>query len=141
VKFPRRRFLHLVAGAAALPAVTRIARAQAYPTRPITLVLPFAAGGGADVVLRIIAERIRSFLGQAIIIENVSGASGTIGTGRVFRAAPDGYTLGAGNWGTHVANGAIYTLPYDVLRDFQPVALHQIFYYILAVKNALPAKT
>jgi tripartite-type tricarboxylate transporter receptor subunit TctC len=69
----------------------------------------------------------------------VSGASGNIGTGRVFRASPDGYTLGAGNWGTHVANGAIFALPYDVIRDFRPVALHQIFYYVLAVRNALPA--
>src|SRR5215510_14910441 len=135
----RRQFLHLAAGAAALPAFSRIARAQAYPTRPITLVLPFAAGGGADVILRIITERMRTFLGQTIIIENVSGASGTIGTGRVFRAAPDGYTLGAGNWGTHVANGIIYELPYNVLNDFEPVALHQIFYYILAVRKALPA--
>src|SRR5262245_57914931 len=135
----RRQFLHLATGTAALPAFARIARAQAYPTRPITLVLPFAAGGGADVILRIIVERMRTFLGQTIIIENVGGASGNIGTGRVFRAAPDGYTLGAGNWGTHVGNGAIYTLPYNVLSDFEPVALHQIFYYILAAKKALPA--
>src|SRR5262245_56150823 len=133
----RRQFLHLAAGAAELPAFSRIARAQAYPTRPITLVLPFAAGGGADVILRIITERMRTFLGQTIIIENVGGASGTIGTGRVFRAAPDGYTLGAGNWGTHVANGAIYTLPYNVLSDFEPVALHQIFYYVLATKKEI----
>jgi len=135
----RRQFLHLATGTAALPAFARIARAQAYPTRPITLVLPFAAGGGADVVLRIIVERMRTFLGQTIIVENVGGASGNIGTGRVFRAAPDGYTLGAGNWGTHVANGAIYALPYNALSDFEPVALHQIFYYILAAKKALPA--
>jgi len=69
----------------------------------------------------------------------VGGASGAIGTGRVFRAPPDGYTLGAGNWGTHVANGAIYALPYDVVSDFEPVVLHQIFYYVLAAKKALPA--
>jgi tripartite-type tricarboxylate transporter receptor subunit TctC len=135
----RRQFLYLAAGAAALPAFSRIARAQADPTRPITLVVPFAAGGGADVVLRIIVEHMRTFLGQTIIIENVGGGSGAIGTGRVFRAAPDGYTLGAGNWGTHVANGAIYALPYNVVSDFEPVALHQIFYYVLAVKKALPA--
>jgi len=140
MKLPhRRQFLHLAAGAAALPAISRVAWAQAYPTRPITLVVPFAAGGGADVVLRILGERMRTLLGQTIIIENVGGASGNIGTGRVFRAAPDGYTLGAGNWGTHVANGAIYALPYDVLSDFEPVALHQIFYYVLAAKKALPA--
>src|SRR5262245_7251331 len=139
VKLPRRHFLRLAAGAAALPAVPCIARAQVYPTRPINLIVPFAAGGGADAVLRILVDRMRSFLGQTIIIENVSGASGTIGTGRVARAAPDGYTLGAGNWGTHVANGIIYELPYNVLNDFEPVALHQIFYYILAVRKALPA--
>jgi tripartite-type tricarboxylate transporter receptor subunit TctC len=140
VKFPnRRQLLHLAAGAAALPTVSRIARAQAYPARPVSLIIPFAAGGGADVVLRIIAERMRTFLGQTIVIENVAGASGSIGTGRVFRAAPDGYTLGAGNWGTHVANGAIYALPYNVLSDFEPVALHQIFYYVLAARKALPA--
>lgn len=135
----RRQFLHLAVGAAALPAFSRIVQAQVYPTRPITLVVPFAAGGGADVVLRIVVERMRTFLGQTIIIENVGGASGTIGTGRVARATPDGYTLGAGNWGTHVANGAIYALPYDILSSFEPVALHQIFYYILAAKKALPA--
>jgi len=140
VRFPhRRQFLHLAAGAAALPAFSRNGQAQAYPSRPITLVIPFAAGGGADVVLRTMVERMRTLLGQTIIIENVTGASGNIGTGRVFRAAPDGYTLGAGNWGSHVANGAIYTLPYDVLSDFQPVALHQIFYYVLATKKSLPA--
>jgi tripartite-type tricarboxylate transporter receptor subunit TctC len=139
VRLPhRRQFLHLAAGAAALPAVSPIARAQAYPARPINLILPFAAGGGADVVLRIITERMRTFLGQTIIIENVSGASGNVGTGRVYRAAPDGYTLGMGNWATHVANGAIYALPYNVLNDFEPVALHQIFYYVLAAKKALP---
>src|SRR5262245_45213868 len=139
MKLPRRKFLHLAAGAAALPAISRGAWAQAYPSRPITLVAPFAAGGGADVVLRIIAERMRGFLGQTVMIENVTGANGNIGTGRVFRASPDGYTLGAGNWGSHVASGAIYTLPYDVMSDFQPVALHQIFYYVLAIKKSLPA--
>src|SRR5437899_603087 len=135
----RRQFLHLAAGAAALLAFSRIARAQAYPTRPITLVVPYAAGGGMDTVLRIITERMRTLLGQTIIIENVSGANGNIGTGRVFRAAPDGYTLGAGNWNSYAANGAIYALPYDVRSDFEPVALHQIFYPILAAKKALPA--
>jgi tripartite-type tricarboxylate transporter receptor subunit TctC len=139
VKLPRRKFLHLAAGAAPLSFAPQVAWAQAYPTRPITLIVPFAAGGGADVVMRIIAELMRTFLGQTIIIENVGGGSGNIGTGRVFRAAPDGYTLGAGNWNTHVANGAIYALPYNVLRDFAPVALLGFFYYILAAKKALPA--
>jgi len=92
-----------------------------------------------DTVLRIITERMRTLLGQTIIIENVAGANGNIGTGRVFRAAPDGYTLGAGNWSSYAANGAIYALPYDVRSDFEPVALHQIFYFILVAKKALPA--
>jgi tripartite-type tricarboxylate transporter receptor subunit TctC len=134
----RRQLLHLVAGAAAPAFALQGAWAQVYPTRPITLIVPFAAGGGADGVMRILAERMRTILDQPIIIENVAGGSGNIGTGRVFRAAPDGYTLGAGNWNTHVANGAIYTLPYNVLSDFAPVALHGFFYYVLAVKKALP---
>jgi tripartite-type tricarboxylate transporter receptor subunit TctC len=135
----RRQFLRLAAGAAALPAVSRITRAQAYPTRPVTVVVPYPAGGGADAIFRVMAERMRTFLRQPIIIENVGGASGSIGTGRVARAAPDGYTLGIGNWSTHVGNGAVYALPYDVLSDFEPVALHQIFYLIIVAKKALPA--
>jgi tripartite-type tricarboxylate transporter receptor subunit TctC len=139
MKLPRRQFLHLAAGAAALPAVSRVARAQAYPSRPITIIVPYPAGGGADAVARIMAERLRTFLGQPMIIENVSGASGSIGTGRVARAAPDGYTLGIGNWSTHVVNGAIYALSYNVLSDFEPVALHQVFYLLVVAKKTLPA--
>jgi tripartite-type tricarboxylate transporter receptor subunit TctC len=135
----RRRFLRLTGGAGALPALSRFAGAQTYPSRPITIVVPYPAGGGADSVLRIMAERTRSFLGQPIVIENVGGASGSIGTGRVARAAPDGYTLGIGNWSTHVVNGAIYALPYDVLSDFEPVALLINFYLIIVAKKALPA--
>ena len=123
MKFPRRQFLHLATGAVALPAVSRFAWAQAYPARPITMVVPFAAGGPTDTIARIMAERMRASLGQTIIIENVTGAAGTIGVGRVARAAPDGYTVGIGHWSTHVVNGAIYQLPYDVLNDFEPIAL------------------
>jgi tripartite-type tricarboxylate transporter receptor subunit TctC len=118
----RRSFLRLAAGAAVLPAVSLQARAQAYPARPITFVVPFAAGGPVDAIARIMAESMRALLGQAIVIENVVGAGGSIGTARVARAAPDGYTIAIGNWGTHVVNGAIYTLPYDLLKDFEPVA-------------------
>src|SRR6516164_6551731 len=114
----RRTFLHLAAGATALPAVSRIATAQSYPTRPITMIVPAAAGGSADVVARILAERMRQSLGQSIIIENVSGADGSIGVGRVARAKPDGYTIGISAMSTHVFNGAFYSLPYDVLNDF-----------------------
>ena len=102
MKLPRRKFLHLAASAAALPAVSRIARAQAYPTRPITIIVPYAAGGPTDTVGRVMAERMRDLLGQPVVVENVTGAAGSIGTGRAARAAPDGYTLSLGDVSTHV---------------------------------------
>src|SRR5215831_6419628 len=123
MKLPRRNFLHLAAGAAALPAVSRFAWAQTYPSKPVTIVVPFAAGGPVDLRARSLAEHMRSALGQPIIIENVSGAAGSLGAGRVARSAPDGYTLAIGIWSTHVVNGAVYRLQYDVLNDFEPVAL------------------
>src|ERR1700681_2344889 len=124
MKLPRRRFLHLAAGAAALPAVARIAQAQTkYPSRAITMIVPFAVGGPLDVVGRIMAEAMRGPLGQPVIIENVAGAGGSIGVGRLARAAPDGYTIGIGNNGTNVFNGAMYALQYDLANDLQPVAL------------------
>ena len=103
MKLPRRTFLHLAVGAAAQPAISRFAWAQAYSTRPITMIVPFAPGGLTDVIGRILAEGMRTSLGQPVIIENVGGANGSIGTGRVARAAPDGYTLVVGIWNTHVA--------------------------------------
>ena len=121
MKLPRRQFLHLAAGAAALPGLSRIARAQTYPTRPITLIVPFAAGGAADTLVRIVVERMRAPLGQSIVIENVTGAEGTIGVGRAVRARPDGYTICLGTTGTHVLNSALYSLPYDVFHDFAPI--------------------
>ncbi len=136
MNLPRRKFLHLAAGAAALP---RVAYAQAYPTRPITLVVPFAAGGPVDTLARFLTERMRPLLGQPIIIENVGGAGGSIGVGRVARAAPDGYTLINGIWSTHVANGAIYPLQYDVLNDFEPVALLTSNSQMLIGRKSLPA--
>src|SRR5712671_368538 len=123
MKLPRRTFLHLAAGAAALPAVSHIARAQAYPTKPITMVVPYAVGGPTDVIGRIVAEGMRASLGQPTIIENVGGAQGSIGVGRVARAVGDGYTLLIGDWSTHVVNGAIYELQYDALKDFEPISL------------------
>ena len=112
----------LVAAAAALTIVTSAA-AQDYPSRPITMVVPFAAGGPTDVVARILAEGMRASLGQPVLIENVTGAAGSIAVGRVARSAPDGYTLSIGHWSTHVVNGAIYKLPYDLLTDLAPVSL------------------
>ena len=111
MELPRRAFLHLAAGAAALPVASRGALAQVYPSRPITMIVPASAGGPTDAIGRIMADRMRTSLGQTIIIENVSGAGGSIGVGRVARAAPDGYTIGIGHWTHYVLNGAIYSLP------------------------------
>jgi tripartite-type tricarboxylate transporter receptor subunit TctC len=141
MKLPRRRFLHLAAGATALPALSRIARAQSYPSRPITIVVPFLAGGALDVFGRILAERMRASLAQNVITENIAGASGGLGTGRVARAAPDGYTLVIGYWGTYVGNGVVFALPYDVLRDFEPIALTVTSPILIVSNNAAPAKS
>jgi len=138
-RHPRRRFLKLAAGAAALPAVSRMAWAQAYPTRTITIIVPFAPGGGSDTIGRILAERMRVSLGQPVVIENVTGANGSIGTGRVGRSAPDGYTLISGNWNSHVANGSLYSLPYHVEKDFEAVALFATNPFVIVAKKAMPA--
>jgi tripartite-type tricarboxylate transporter receptor subunit TctC len=140
MKLERRRFLRLAGGAAALPAVSRMARAQAYPTRPITLIVPFPAGGAADVIARIIAERMWRPLGQRLVIENVGGADGSIGIGRVARARPDGYTICLGIDATHVLNAAFYLLPYDVLNDFAPISLVARVPFVLAGRKTMPAK-
>src|SRR5262249_23463746 len=118
-----RTMLPVLLAIASSLATLSTAAGQEYPSRPITLVVPFAAGGPTDTVARIIAEPMRAALGQSIIVENVVGASGTVGTGRVARASPDGHTIVVGYWGTHVLNGALFSLQYDVLRDFAPVAL------------------
>ncbi len=97
--------------------------AQVYPARPITVIVPFAAGGPTDTLARILGERMRVPLGQPVIVENVIGASGTIGVGRVARASADGYTLSIGPWNSHVLNGAVYKLNYDLLNDLKPIAL------------------
>ena len=110
-----------------------------YPSRPITLIVPFAAGGPTDTLARIVGERIRSELGQPIVIENVTGAGGTIAGARVARAAPDGYTITIGAWNTHVANGAVYKLHYDVMQDFEPIALIANNYTVVVSKNTVPA--
>jgi tripartite-type tricarboxylate transporter receptor subunit TctC len=132
-----RELILAVALVAALPAGS--AKAQDYPSRPITLVVPFAAGGGTDTIARILAERIRVSLGQPVIVDNTSGANGTIGVGRVARAAPDGHAISIGNWTTHVANGAIYSLQYDLLKDFEPVALISTTSWLIMAKKAMPA--
>ena len=135
----RRKFLQICLGTAGGAAVSAFASAQGYPSRAITIVVPFPAGGPNDTIGRILAEHMRASLGQPIIIENVSGAAGSIGTGRVARAAPDGYTLVLGYWGTHVVNGAIYSLQYDVLTDFEPIALLPAQPLLVAAKKTMPA--
>ena len=142
MKLPRRRFLHLAAGAAALSLVPRLARAQAYPTRPITIIVPFAAGGPTDVIGRVVAEGMRASLGQPIIIENVTGAGGSIGVGRVARAAPDGYTIYLGFHGTNsVLQHLDAKLPYNPEKDFAPVVFLATGPTVLVVHPSVPAKT
>jgi len=116
------------------------ADAQTYPTHPITIVVPVSPGGPTDAIARTLAEQMRISLGQPVIIENVTGAGGNIGVGRVARAAPDGYTICIGLTSTHVFNGAIYTLPFDVVNDFEPIALVATNPQIIVSKNDLPAK-
>ena len=99
------------------------ALSQGFPSRPVTIIVPFPAGGPVDTIGRIIAERMRTFLGQPVLIENVGGAAGSIGVGRAARAAPDGYTLSLGNWATHVLNGPMFALQYDLEKDFEQVSL------------------
>src|ERR1700704_422132 len=134
----RRDFIKAAAGAAGVwPAA---GRAQSFPSRSITLIVPFAAGGPTDVLARILAEHMRLTLGQTVLIENVTGASGSIAGMRAARATPDGTTLTIGHWGTHVLNGAVYSLQYDVLHDFDPVALIGNGPQLIIGRPALPAR-
>jgi len=128
-----------ILGVACLASVTS-AHAQAYPSRPITINVPFAAGGPSDALARILGERMRQTLGQTFVVENVVGAGGSIAVGRAVRAAPDGYTISYGHLGTHVFNGAIYPLQYDLLADLEPLALLPSNPMVVVSKNALPAK-
>ena len=112
--------LIMAAAIAALVEIIGGAEAQPYPSRPITMIAPFPAGGPSDALARVLSEPLRAALGQPIVIENVAGAGGNIGIGRLARAAPDGYTIGIGQWSTHVVNAITYSLPYDVLHDFTP---------------------
>ena len=113
---------------------------EKFPSRPITLIVPFPAGGAFDTIGRIVADRMRISLGQAVVIENVAGANGTIGVGRIARAAPNGYTLGLGISMTHVVNGAIYTLPYDLQKDFEPISPIATAPQVIVSRNGVPAK-
>jgi tripartite-type tricarboxylate transporter receptor subunit TctC len=129
----------LIAVAAGLAGIVA-AHAQPYPSRPITMVVPFSAGGPTDMIARTLGDRMRASLGQTVVIENVTGAGGTIGVARAVQAAADGYTLSLGHLGTHVVNGAIYPLKFDLLNDFEPISLVASNPMMVVTKNDVPAK-
>src|SRR5262249_34654442 len=133
------KLLAAIAITATLASVVN-APAQSYPSRPISIVVPFPAGGPTDTLARILAERMKVALGQSVIVENPTGAAGTIGTGRVAHAPPDGYTLILGHWQTHVINGATYTLAFDVVKVFEPISLVADCPVWFVAKAALPPK-
>src|SRR5947207_4847166 len=126
----------LVAGLAPLAT----SHAQNYPARPITIIVPLPPGGAVDALARIMAEHMRVTLGQPIVVEHIGGAGGTIAGLRVARAAPDGYTIAIGNWSSYVASGAVYPIQYDLLKDFEPVAMLPSVPYWLVAKKNLPPK-
>jgi tripartite-type tricarboxylate transporter receptor subunit TctC len=138
MKLPRRRFLYLAAGAAALSAVPRIARTQAYPTRPITLVVPVAAGGGVDTVARILSEKLQEKLKQTVVVENRPGAGSMIGANFVAKANPDGHTLLLMEPAAILAKWMNKTVPYDVTTDFTPIALFATQPLVLFAQPSLP---
>jgi tripartite-type tricarboxylate transporter receptor subunit TctC len=142
MKLPRRRFLTLAAGAAALPVLPRIARAQAYPSRPVRVIVPFAPGGQTDVVARLIAQKLSERLGQQFYVENAAGAGGNIGAGRAAQAAPDGYTILFIDAIGYTANPTLYSkLPYDPLTDFEAVGIGATTMQVLSAHPSVPAQT
>ena len=138
MRLARRKFLHLAAGAAAASNYPHSAFALDYPTRPITIVCPFAAGGATDVLARVLADPMSKSLGQTIIVENVTGAAGSIGVARVVRSPADGYTLSIGTLTTHVLIGGLYKLDFDLLTDLTPIAELAYEPLLICVKNGLP---
>jgi tripartite-type tricarboxylate transporter receptor subunit TctC len=135
----RRRLLGLAVSAAAAPPLVTAAKAQTYPNKPISMIVPASAGGPTDAIGRVVAERMGALLGQTVVIDNVAGAGGSIGVGKVARAAPDGYTLGIGQWSHYVLNGATYALQYDLVKDFAPISLLANGPLLLVARKTLPA--
>jgi tripartite-type tricarboxylate transporter receptor subunit TctC len=135
--------MHKAISAALIAGLAFIGNASAenFPSHPITIVVPFSAGGPSDAMARILAERMKVTLGETLLVENVTGAGGSIGVGRAVRSPPDGYTISFGHLGTHVANGAIYKLGYDLVADLEPVVLLPSNPMIVVSKNAVPAKS
>ncbi len=134
-----RLFIKLCVAVASLVPTVLIASAQTFPSRPVTLIVPFAAGGPTDTIARMIGDRMGRALGQSVVVENVAGAGGTIAAARVARAAPDGYTVALATWSTHVVSPAIYQLQYDVQKDFAPIAWLTRTALILVGQHAIPA--
>jgi len=133
------RTLIFAATVAAAAAFAQSAAADNYPSRPITMIVPFAAGGPTDVIARILAQRMSESLGQPVVVQNITGAAGTIATGKVVRSKPDGYTLSIGHYGTHAVNALVYSLPYDLVRDFAPVAPLASSPYLIVSSTKIPA--
>ena len=141
MKLPRRQFLHLAAGGAALTAVSRTAIAQAYPSRPVRIIVAFAPGGTTDIFARLAAQRLSENLGKQFFVENIPGASGNIGTGQAARAAPDGYTIFFA-FSSHVVNPTLFDKnPYDPYKDFESVSLAVSSPTVLSINPSIPAKT
>jgi tripartite-type tricarboxylate transporter receptor subunit TctC len=141
MKFPRRQFLHLAIGAAALPAMSHIAGAAGYPTRPVRVIVPYAPGGPTDVCARFIAQRLSEQLGKQFYVENVAGAGGNIGTGQAARAAADGYSILI-TVNSYVINPTLYDkVPYNVLKDFEAITLAALFPSALLVNPSVPVNT
>ncbi|MPZ58335.1 MAG: tripartite tricarboxylate transporter substrate binding protein BugD [Rhizobiales bacterium] len=134
-----RKLLLAAVFAASLPGIASVV-AEDYPSRPITLIAPFPAGGPLDSIARVLAEPMRASLGQTVVVENVGGAGGNLGIGRLARSAPDGYTVGIGQWSTHVVNAITYSLPYHVINDFEPIALLTITPQLIIARKDFPAK-
>ena len=124
--------------AASIIASSSLVSAQTYPSRPITMLVPLAPGGSTDTVARIVAEGMRPTLGQPVIVENLGGAGGTIAVGRAVRSAPDGYTILIGQWGTNMATGAVYNLPFDLLKDLEPIGLMTVQPFVIVGRKDLP---
>src|SRR5712691_11566846 len=142
MKLPRRQFLHLAAGVAVLPAVSRVARAQIYPTRPVRMIVPFAPGGQTDVIARLIAQKLSEHFGKQYYVENMPGAGGNIGMGRAAQAMPDGYTILVVDGTSFVVNPTLYAkVPYDPYKDFDPVTIAVSTTQVLTVNPSLPART
>jgi tripartite-type tricarboxylate transporter receptor subunit TctC len=129
----------LVVAVAVAIASTGHAAAQSYPSHPVTMIAPFPAGGPSDALARMLSEPMRVALGQPVVVENVGGAGGNLGVGRLARSAPDGYVIGIGQWSTHVVNAVTYSLPYDVLSDFEPIVLLAITPQLLIARKDFPA--